>query len=143
MKSIATFLVVLALLVHVFTGTVRAEERNLSAVASKWNHNGSIMGLIVEGNQRTIVYVRPRAGLENLVRPGTVLFTGISTGNSYKGTARRFMPGLPPANYTVIGPITKSGSQVILRGMAPIRDAGGNVTKMVDDVLVFDLISAK
>ena len=101
------------------------------------------MGLIVEGNRRTIIYIKPRAGLENLVRPGTVLFTGISTGDSYKGAAQRFMAGAPPINYTVIGPITKNGNQVILRGTAPLRDKNGNIYKTVEDVLVFDLISAK
>lgn len=87
MKNFATFLVALSLLTHAFMGTARAEERELSAVASRWNHNGSVMGLIPEGNRRTIIYIKPRAGLGNLVRPGTVLFTGISTVDSYKGTA--------------------------------------------------------
>lgn len=143
MKTIATLLVALSLLTHAFMGTARAEDRDLSAVASRWNHNGSVMGLIPEGNRRTIIYIKPRAGLENLVRPGTVLFTGISTGDSYKGVAQRFMAGGPPINYTVIGPITKNGNQVILRGTAPLRDKNGNIYKTVEDVLVFDLISAK
>lgn len=116
---------------------------DLSGVKSYWNHNGSVMGLIPNGNSRTFVYVRPRKGLQSLVAPGTVLFEGRSDGSFYAGTARRFRKGLPPNLYSVSGPIEKNGSRVVLNGVVGTRAADGSLENSVNDVLVFDLLPAE
>lgn len=115
---------------------------NIDEVASYWKHNGSVVGLIPKGNERTFIYIDPRAGLAETVRPGTVLFTGTSDGKSYRGVARRFRKGMPPNLYPVSGPILGGGNKVVLKGLVTIRDNEGHQDKTFEDVLVFDLIRA-
>jgi hypothetical protein len=119
------------------------KSRNLSDVKSYWNHNGSVMGLIPEGNQRTFVYVKPRHGLQDIVSPGIVLFSGKTDGKSYEGVARRFSKGLPSINYSVTGPISNNGSQVVLRGQFILRDKDVAQSETINDVLVFDLLPSE
>ena len=102
------------------------------------NYLGFAHGLIVQGNYRSFIYLKPRAGIS--AKSGTVLFTGISDGSTYRGTARRFSSGLAPSEYTVTGPIQNNGSRVVLKGRATIRNPDGSFKSTVDDVLVFDLI---
>ncbi len=106
-------------------------------ISSYWSHNGSIMGLVVEGKNRTIVYAEVRGGLAKFVKPGSVLFSGISNGNQYKGKAFRFSENLPPIDYEVEGPIMNKGSQVVLTGKAPIRNSDGVVVRYLEDRLEF------
>ena len=115
------------------------DYRELSSVKSYWNHNGSVVGLIPEGRNRTFIYVKPRSGLQGLVEPGMVLFSGISDNSSYNGIARRFRKGLPPIKYNVSGPINKGGSQVVLTGEVTTRNADGSPKETILDKLVFDL----
>lgn len=72
---------------------------------SCWWHNGSLMRLKVQGNQRWFYYERPRSGLA--VGPGTLLFNGRKQGNWYVGTARVFSRYCPstPLPYHVEGPV--------------------------------------
>jgi hypothetical protein len=118
------------------------KNADLSEVKSYWDHNGSVMGLIPRGNERIFVYVKPRSGLQHLVSPGTILFSGTSDGKSYEGTARRFSRGLPPNLYSVSGPVSKGGRQVVLRGEVISRGLQGGPGRAVNDTLVFDLLSA-
>lgn len=106
-------------------------------ISSYWSHNGSVMGLAVEGRKRTIVYVEIRGGLAKYVKPGSVLFSGISNGNKYKGKAFKFSENLPPLDYEVEGPIMNEGSKVILIGKAPIRNPDGDVVRYIEDRLEF------
>ncbi len=102
---------------------------SISDVKSYWNHNGSVVGLIVDGNKRTFVYVRPRKGLEEIVGEGTVLFEGVSDNVTYRGVARRFAKGEPPNLYEVSGPIRNNGSRVTLTGLVRLRNSTENVIK--------------
>ena len=113
--------------------------RKISSVSSYWSHNGSIVGLIKEGESRTFIYVEPRSGLHDLVQPGRVLFSGTSNNKSYKGTASRFRKGLPPIKYQVAGPINKDGAQVVLTGKVTTRKADGSPSQTFEDTLIFNL----
>jgi hypothetical protein len=111
-----------------------------SRIASYWNHNGSTMGLLVNGNQRILIYIRVRKGLEGLVEPGTVLFAGESESRRYQGKARRFSRGLPPIEYDVDGPILDGGDKVVLSGRAPIRNPDGSIKNVIEDRLEFSYL---
>jgi hypothetical protein len=78
-------------------------------IASYWNHNGSTMGLLVNGNQRILIYVRLRKGLEGLVEPGTVLFAGESESGRYIGRARRFSEAYRQSSMTLMGQFSTAG----------------------------------
>ena len=98
------------------------------------------MGLLVNGNQRILIYIRFRKGLEGLVEPGTVLFAGESESGRYKGKARRFSRGLPPIEYNVDGPILDGGNKVVLSGLAPIRNPDGSIKNVIADRLEFSYL---
>lgn len=109
-------------------------------IASYWDHNGSTMGLLVEGKRRTLIYIKVRDGLIGLVQPGMVLFDGVSDGGRYRGMARRFSTNLPPIEYEVEGPILQDGAKVVLKGKAPIRNPDGTVRKLIDDRVEFTFL---
>lgn len=106
-------------------------------IASYWDHNGSTMGLLVQGERRLMVYIKVRAGLQGLVEPGMVLFDGVSKSNRYSGQARRFSRGLKPLEYPVSGPILENGNRVIVTGKAPIRNPDGSTKAIIEDRLEF------
>ena len=117
------------------------EDRSLRLkISSYWNHNGSTMGLLVDGQQRIMIYIKVREGLNGLVEPGTVLFYGQSREGKYSGKARRFTAGLPPIEYPVNGPILGGGNSVVLTGRAPIRNPDGSIKKVIEDRLEFTFI---
>jgi hypothetical protein len=109
-------------------------------IASYWNHNGSTMGLLMNGNQRILIYIRVRKDLEGVIEPGTVLFVGESENGRYTGKARRFSRGLPPIEYDVDGPILNGGNKVVLSGLAPIRNPNGSINNVIEDRLEFSYL---
>ena len=66
----------------------------LSQVAfadSFWSHNGSIMRLVADGNERAFVYEVPSKRVYAAgARKGSILFDGYKNGNKYFGTSRVF-----------------------------------------------------
>ena len=112
-----------------------------AAADSCWDHNGSIMRLEAQGNQRWFTYERPRQALRRAgVRPGTLLFNGRKRGNSYTGTARvfsKFCPG-EPFEYRVTGPISRGQTRVTLYGEREIHNRCQPTGRFTEDVLVFD-----
>lgn len=69
-----------------------------------WNHNGSIVQLESQGNQRRIYYENPRSEVMAVgVRKGTLLFEGTSTKGRYRGTAYYFHHACGPVAYSVEG----------------------------------------
>jgi hypothetical protein len=110
-------------------------------LASYWNHNGSKMGLLAQGNRRIFVYVTPRSGMKGLVEQGTVLFSGTTDNTKYSGVARRFSRGLDPIEYSVSGPITNNGTKVTLNGKGIIRNSDGSVKRTFNGTLNFEFVS--
>ncbi len=104
------------------------------------NHNSSTMRYLADGDQVRLVYEAPRAGLGDLgIQPGTELFNGRKTGpNSYAGEATTFSPRQCGAtHFAVAGEASSNGRQVTLRGQAPVRNAGCQVTGYRNENLVF------
>lgn len=92
-----------------------------------WDHNGSYMSIIRDGNSLTIRYVDPKSSMRRHgVRPGTVLFRGRITGSRIRGTAYTFRRGCQPASYNVSGRFerndTYSAHRVYLNGASPVRE---------------------
>lgn len=112
-----------------------------SAIAdSCWSHNGSIMRLQAEGNQRWLSYEVPRSVLANAgVQPGTLLFNGTKTGNWYSGTARVFSKYCPgtPLEYLVEGPVREDQLQVTVQGTREVYDRCQPTGRFKTDTLVF------
>lgn len=107
---------------------------------SCWDHNGSVMRLKAQGDQRWFYYETPRQALwASGVRQGTLLFDGWKDGNSYGGNARRFSKYCPndPLVYSVDGPVRSDQLQVTLRGRREVQRQCVPTGKWANDVLVF------
>jgi len=107
---------------------------------SCWNHNGSLMRLQAQGNQRWLSYERPRGVLANAgVRRGTLLFNGVKNGNWYSGTARVFSKYCPgsPLEYFVEGPVRGDQLQVTVTGTREVYQRCQPTGRYTTDTLVF------
>ncbi len=99
----------------------------LAADATLWNHNGSVMLLLLDGENLSIYYDKPKPGLGGIgIGQGTLLFEGTErAGGFIEGYARTFRKGCPPAEYAVSGTRYDDDVGFELRGAAPVRASGG------------------
>src|SRR5690606_15641612 len=91
-----------------------------------YNHNGSIMRVVEQGNTVRILYEQPRQGMAQIgVRPGTLLFEGQLDANRYlEGLSRIFSARCGELDYYVYGQYQRSGD-FTLNGAAPVLESGG------------------
>jgi hypothetical protein len=111
---------------------------------SCWNHNGSLMRLVADGDQRWFYYEDPKAGLSKLgIEPGTLLFDGRKSGSRYRGTARVFSASCPddPLPYPVSGPVSSNQRKVTLRGEREVYEDCEATGRFTTDTLVFTYVS--
>ena len=98
-----------------------------------YNHNGSIMRVVEQGNTVRILYEQPRQGMAQIgVRPGTLLFEGELDANRYlEGLSRIFSARCGELDYYVYGQYQRSGD-FTLNGAAPVLEAGG--CRVIDNI---------
>lgn len=120
--------------------TVLVAAHSPARADSCWNHNGSLMRLKAQGNQRWFAYEVPRPVLQAAgVRRGTLLFNGVKRGNWYEGLSRvfsKYCPGIP-LEYWVEGPVRSDQLQVTLRGTREVQSRCRPSGRMTTDTLVF------
>lgn len=99
----------------------------IAADATHWNHNGSVMLLLLDGEDLTIFYDKPKRGLDRIgVGHGTWLFKGTEQpGGFIEGYARTFRRGCSPAEYFVSGTRYDDDVVIELSGEAPVREQRG------------------
>jgi hypothetical protein len=108
---------------------------------SIWLHNGSKIRWVSNGASRRAYYVEPRAGLDKLgIYPGQLLFEGYRRGNIVAGRAYTFKPGCPPLSFSVSANLL-SETAIDLRGLAPRRDVGCEVTSFAETDLQFNYMA--
>ena len=108
--------------------------------ASLWDHNGSVMRLVANGDNRQFFYQSPRQGMINEgVTTGTLLFEGVRNGDTYSGTAFVFRRQCGSFPFEVRGTVAGDERTVTLVGSAPRIGADCRVTGHVSDTLVFRL----
>jgi hypothetical protein len=112
--------------------------------ASRWDHNGSEVGLYASGNERIFRYTAPRVGLAEVgVTPGTVLFVGQRSVDTYSGHAYVFSRRCGPQAYFVSGSVSADQRTVTLFGDVPTRyDDWCRAIATRPDTLVFTFIEA-
>ena len=106
---------------------------------SLWDHNGSVMRLVANGEQREFRYEKPKESLLGAgVEQGTVLFDGYRVGDKYVGRARRFSKNCPaPLRYDVSGDVVTE-TKVVLKGRREVYDDNCRPTgRFKRDTLVF------
>lgn len=116
LKSLRTGRGLVAFILTIATaGTAQVASVQTAAADSCWNHNGSVMRLQAQGNQRWFTYENPRAGIRQVgVTPGTLLFNGYNNNDYYSGTARVFSRGCGALEYYVEGPVTRPSGQIVI-----------------------------
>ncbi len=106
-----------------------------------WMHNGSVMRLEANGDERRFTYEDPRAGIRKQgARPGTLLFKGTRDGSTYLGTAYIFKAGCDPKAYEVEGEVSGDDHTVTMYGSAPRLNNDCEETGRKDDTLVFTYV---
>ncbi len=145
MRKLGLFLALLAspLLIGEFNSAMAASKRAQPVVTqqSTWNHNGSIVTLIAQGDKHKIVYENPRVGLLDAgVTQGMVLFEGQRKRSAISGTAYMFYRTCKPQAYPVSGDINDNATQITLRGKAPLLDLHCNSTGSREDLLIFTAV---
>ncbi|MEP3277665.1 MAG: hypothetical protein ABJN26_28890 [Stappiaceae bacterium] len=107
---------------------------------SCWDHNGSLMRLVAEGNQRSFYYEAPKPSLRGSgIAEGTLLFNGVKNGSRYAGTARRFSKYCPgsPLEYYVEGPVRSDQTKVTMRGPYETQRRCRPTGAIREDILIF------
>ncbi|BBU57879.1 hypothetical protein [Mameliella alba] len=108
---------------------------------SCWDHNGSIMRLTDQGNNRWFWYeTTPHSWQYPAgVTPGVLLFNGWKNGEWYSGTARRFSKYCPgtPLEYHVEGPVLQNPLRVQLTGQYQVQQNCQPTGEWRRDTLVF------
>src|SRR5205823_5413687 len=85
--------------------SAQAQTQTASAEPTLWDHNGSVMYLVANGQSRELHYQKPRAGmLEAGARPDSLLFRGEIDKGQYFGTAYIFSPHCGQIPFQVKGP---------------------------------------
>jgi hypothetical protein len=107
----------------VSTGAVasaQAQTQTASAEPTIWDHNGSVVYLVANGQSREFHYQKPRAGMLDVgVRPGSLLFRGEIDNGQYSGTAYIFSPHCGQIPFQVKGPALDNDERIMLTGQAP------------------------
>ena len=105
------------------TGAVasaQAQTQTVSPEPTIWDHNGSVVYLVANGQSREFHYQKPRAGMSEVgARPGSLLFRGEIDNGQYSGTAYIFSPHCGPIPFQVKGPILDNDERITLTGQAP------------------------
>jgi hypothetical protein len=106
---------------------------------SLWNHNGSVIRLLADGEKRKFVYETPRPGLiPSGVGKGSLLFEGEKMGGKYSGSAYTYSKTCGRKDYHVEGTVSNDDRQVTLYGDFPIRPVPGcGVQSTRREVLLF------
>jgi hypothetical protein len=115
--------VAVAAIALIASGAVaRAQAQTLTASAETtiWDHNGSVVYLVANGQSREFHYQKPRAGmLEVGARPGSLLFRGEIENGQYSGTAYIFSLHCGQIPFQVKGPVLDNDERIVLTGQAP------------------------
>lgn len=105
-----------------------------------WNHNGSLMKLVADGELRRFQYHVPRPGIiDEGVTPGDLLFEGRRSGLTYSGTAYVFSRRCGRIAYAVSGHVADDERRVTMRGQAPRLASNCRIIGYRPDELVFEL----
>ena len=120
MIRVALAVAAIALLATGAVASAQAQPQTASAEPTIWDHNGSVMYLVANGQSREFHYQKPRAGmLEVGAHPGALLFRGEIDNGQYSGTAYIFTPQCGQIPFQVKGPVLDSDERIVLTGHAP------------------------
>jgi hypothetical protein len=110
----------ITLVATVAVTSAQAQTQTASAEPTIWDHNGSVMYLVANGQSREFHYQKPRAGMFEVgARPGSLLFRGEFDNGQYSGTAYIFNPHCGQISFQVRGLLLDNDERIMLTGQAP------------------------
>jgi hypothetical protein len=110
----------IALIASGAVASAQAQMQTASAETTIWDHNGSVVYLVANGQSREFHYQKPRVGmLEVGARPGSLLFRGEIDNGQYSGTAYIFSQHCGQIPFQVKGPVLDNDERIVLTGQAP------------------------
>ena len=110
----------IALIATGAVASAQAQTQTASPEPTIWDHNGSVVYLVANGQSREFHYQKPRAGMLDVgARPGSLLFRGEIDNGQYSGTAYIFSPHCGPIPFQVKGPILDNDERITLTGQTP------------------------
>ena len=107
---------------------------------SCWTHNGSLMRLQADGNNRWFSYENPKSSLrQSGIQRGTLLFNGQNNGDWYSGLSRVFSKYCVgnPLEYYVEGPVSRNPLRITMTGTREKSRQCVSTGVITTDVLVF------
>ena len=112
--------IAIALVATVAVASAQAQTQTASAESTIWDHNGSVVYLVANGQSREFHYQKPRAGMLDVgARPGSLLFRGEIDNGQYSGTAYIFTLRCGQIPFQVNGPVLDNDQRILLTGQAP------------------------
>src|SRR5690349_13460639 len=110
----------IALIASGAVASAQALTQTASVEPTIWDHNGSAVSLVANGQSREFHYQKPRAGmLAVAARPGALLFRGEIDNGQYSGPAYICSPHCGQIPFQVKGPILDDDERITLTGQAP------------------------
>jgi hypothetical protein len=100
--------------------SAQAQTQTTSPRTTIWDHNGSVMYLVANGQSREFYYQTPRAGmLDAGAYPGSLLFRGEIDNGRYFGTAYIFNSHCGQIPFQVEGSSLDNDERIMLTGQVP------------------------
>jgi hypothetical protein len=123
--------------VAVFAGPASAQPEP----TSRWEHNGSIMRLLSNKNERRFIYERVSPRIASVgVQKGTILFDGGRTKQGYEGIAHSFSTRCGPQTFRVAGAVAPDQRSVTVRGQRLRLDDNCRAVGAQDEILTFQFV---
>jgi hypothetical protein len=106
--------------INEWRSSAQAQTQSTSPEPTIWDHNGSVMYLVANGQSREFYYQKPREGmLDAGAHPGSLLFRGEIDNGKYSGTAYIFNGRCGQIPFQVEGSILDNDERIMLTGQAP------------------------
>jgi hypothetical protein len=106
--------------INEWCSSAHAQTQTTSPEPTIWDHNGSVVYLVANGQSREFYYRKPRAGmLDAGAHPDSLLFRGEIDNGKYSGTAYIFNRHCGQIPFQVEGTILDNDERIMLTGQAP------------------------
>ncbi len=84
---------------------------------SLWCHNGSVVGLVKEGENRKLVYVKPRSEIADGASRNPVLVEASQAGTAWRGHAIHYSRACEDRRFAIKGQISETSGSLVLTGL--------------------------
>ncbi|MEM6495946.1 MAG: M23 family metallopeptidase [Pseudomonadota bacterium] len=84
---------------------------------SLWCHNGSVVGLVKEGESRKLVYVKPQPAIADAASRNPVLVEASQSGTAWRGHAIHYSLACEDRRFAINGQLSETSGSLVLTGL--------------------------